>query len=38
VVGPVEASFTLETGLSDRPGNMMVFARFALERFEAVLG
>ncbi|HRD46539.1 CinA family protein [Brevundimonas sp. UBA2416] len=38
VVGPVEASFTLETGLSDRPENMMLFARFALERFEDVLG
>ena len=38
IVGPVEASFTLETGESDRLANMMAFARFALERFEAVLG
>jgi nicotinamide-nucleotide amidase len=38
VVGPVEAAFTLETGESDRLANMMAFARFALERFEAVLG
>lgn len=38
IVGPVEASFTLETGDSDRLANMMAFARFALERFEAVLG
>lgn len=37
VVGPVEAAFTLETGESDRVANMMAFARFALERFEAVL-
>jgi PncC family amidohydrolase len=38
IVGPVEASFTLETGDNDRAANMMAFARFALERFEAVLG
>lgn len=38
IVGPVEASFTLETGESDRVENMLAFARFALERFEAVLG
>ena len=38
VVGPVEAAFTLEAGESDRLANMMAFARFALERFEAVLG
>ena len=38
IVGPVEASFTLETGDSDRVANMLAFARFALERFEAVLG
>jgi PncC family amidohydrolase len=37
VVGPAEASFTLETNQNDRAGNMMAFARFALERFEAVL-
>ena len=37
IVGPVEASFTLETGDSDRAGNMMAFAKFALERFEEVL-
>lgn len=37
VVGPISVSFTLETGDSDRAGNMMAFARFALERFEAVL-
>lgn len=37
VVGPTEASFTLETGLSDRPKNMLLFARFTLERFEDVL-
>ena len=37
IVGPVEASFTLETGESDRAENMMAFARFALERFEMVL-
>jgi len=37
IVGPVEASFTLETGESDRLANMMAFARFTLERFEAVL-
>ncbi|MCF8504815.1 MAG: CinA family protein [Caulobacter sp.] len=38
IVGPVEASFTLETGESDRLANMMAFARFTLERFEAALG
>jgi nicotinamide mononucleotide (NMN) deamidase PncC len=38
ISGPVEASFTLETGDSDRAANMRAFARFALERFEAVLG
>ena len=38
IVGPVEAAFTLETGESDRLANMMAFARFTLERFEAVLG
>lgn len=38
IVGPVEASFTLETGDSNRLANMLAFARFALERFEAVLG
>ena len=38
IVGPTEASFTLETGDSDRVANMIDFARFALERFEAVLG
>ena len=37
IVGPVEAAFTLETGESDRLANMMAFARFTLERFEAVL-
>lgn len=37
IVGPVEASFTLETGDSDRAGNMMLFAKFALERFEEAL-
>ncbi|MFZ5668965.1 MAG: CinA family protein [Pseudomonadota bacterium] len=37
VVGPVEASFTLETGKADRAANMAAFAKFALERFEAVL-
>lgn len=37
IVGPVVASFTLETGKSDRAENMMAFARFALERFEMVL-
>ncbi|ATQ42044.1 CinA family protein [Caulobacter mirabilis] len=37
VVGPTTASFTLETGASDRPANMLLFARFALERFEAVI-
>ncbi|MDO9222812.1 MAG: CinA family protein [Caulobacter sp.] len=37
IVGPVEASFTLETGDSDRLANMLAFARFALERFEAQL-
>lgn len=38
IVGPTEAAFTLETGDSDRVANMLAFARFALERFEAVLG
>ena len=38
VFGPTEATFTLETGESDRVANMLAFARFALERFEAVLG
>ena len=38
VVGPTQASFTLETGESDRVANMLAFARFALERFAAVLG
>lgn len=38
VWGPTPASFTLETGDSDRLANMFAFARFALERFEAVLG
>ena len=38
IVGPTQASFTLETGESDRVANMLAFARFALERFEAVLG
>lgn len=38
IVGPVEASFTLETGLNDRAENMMLFAKYALERFEEVLG
>ena len=38
IVGPTEASFTLETGDSDRAANMIRFARFALEQFEAVLG
>lgn len=38
IVGPVDASFTLETGLNDRAENMMLFAKFALERFEEVLG
>lgn len=37
IVGPVEAGFTLETGEADRAANMAAFAKFALERFEAVL-
>lgn len=38
IVGPLEASFTLETGTGDRAANMMAFARFTLERFEEALG
>ena len=38
IVGPMEAVFTLETGDSDRVANMLAFAKFALERFEEVLG
>ena len=38
IVGPTQASFTLETGDTDRVANMLAFARFALERFAAVLG
>ena len=38
IVGPTQAAFTLETDDSDRVANMLAFARFALERFEAVLG
>lgn len=34
---PVELSFTLETGLSDRAENMRLFAKEALERVLAVL-
>jgi PncC family amidohydrolase len=37
VLGPTEAAATLETGKSDRPGNMRAFARAALELLIATI-
>ncbi len=37
VIGPVERSVTLETGDSDREGNMWVFTKAALELLESCI-
>ena len=36
--GPIERAFTLETGLTDRAGNMRLFAKAALELLRDAIG